>query len=117
MNNYYQIIIILCLISSVTRFVLDSYLPSLPAMSEYFAISHLEIQATLTLYLFGFGVSQLIYGPLSDIYGRKKILLLGLGIFIIGNLFCTLRRLIFNSLPCCLVSGRYLKIMPDTIKT
>lgn len=90
MNNYYQIIIILCLISSVTRFVLDSYLPSLPAMSEYFAISHLEIQATLTLYLFGFGVSQLIYGPLSDIYGRKKILLLGLGIFIIGNLFCTL---------------------------
>jgi len=87
--RYSHIIIILCLISSLTRFVLDIYLPSIPAISEDFAISSIETQLTLTLYLLGFGVSQLIYGPLSDSFGRRKVLLVGLFIFLIGNVFCT----------------------------
>ena len=90
MNQYHRIIIILCLISSVTRFVLDSYLPSIPALREYFVINPIEVQSTLTLYLFGFGVSQLIYGPLSDVYGRRKILIIGLSIFLLGNILCSI---------------------------
>lgn len=86
----WKIIILLCLISSLVRFVLDSYLPSLPAIGEYFQLSTTATEFSLSIYLFGFSVSQIIYGPLSDRYGRKIILLLGLGIFIAGNLSCAL---------------------------
>ncbi|MBA3661683.1 MAG: multidrug effflux MFS transporter [Gammaproteobacteria bacterium] len=85
-----KIILIICLISSLGRFVLDSYLPSLPAISHYFMISDKRTQLTLTLYLLGFSLSQLIYGPLSDRYGRRTIILIGLGIFLTGSLICTL---------------------------
>lgn len=90
MFNSFRIIVILCLISSLARFALDSYLPSLPAISDYFDISSADIQLTLTLYLVGFSFSQLIYGPLSDRYGRRKIILIGLGIFILGNFGCAI---------------------------
>lgn len=88
MLKNWKIISILCLISSLARFVLDSYLPSLPAISQYFNISDTAVQTTLTIYLAGFGISQLIYGPLSDRYGRKVVLIFGLSIFLLGNLLC-----------------------------
>lgn len=88
MFKYWKMIGILCLISSLARFALDSYFPSLPAIAQYFNVSEAYVQLTLSVYLFGFGCSQLIYGPLSDSYGRKKILLLGLGIFLAGTLLC-----------------------------
>jgi len=43
---------------------------------------------TLTLYLLGFGLSQLVYGPLSDYFGRRKVILVGLAIFLIGAIGC-----------------------------
>ncbi|OAI48783.1 hypothetical protein AYO45_04160 [Gammaproteobacteria bacterium SCGC AG-212-F23] len=87
--NYNKIIVILCLVSSLARFVLDSYLPSVPAISHYFAMPDKNIQFALTLYLLGFSLSQLIYGPLSDHYGRRTVMLVGLTIFIAGNLACS----------------------------
>ncbi len=90
MRQYLNIIIILCLLSSSTRFVLDSYLPSLPAIGSYFGITDTYTQLTLTLYLFGFSVSQLVYGPLSDHFGRRKVIVIGLSIFFLGNLACAL---------------------------
>src|SRR6185312_15459727 len=96
-----MLIIILCLISSVSRFVMDSHLPSLPAISETLGISGNDVQHTLTFYLLGFSVSQLIYGPLSDTYGRKKILIGGLIVFLLGNTACAL-----TSSPLVLQGGR-----------
>jgi Bcr/CflA subfamily drug resistance transporter len=83
-----RIIIILCLISSVGRFVIDSYLPSLPAIADNLQLATSSVQMTLTLYLLGFGVSQLIYGPLSDYFGRRKVMLYGLLIFLTGAIGC-----------------------------
>jgi Bcr/CflA subfamily drug resistance transporter len=85
-----RMIILLCLISSLGRFALDSYLPSLPAIGEHFGISGATSQYTLTVYLLGFSFSQLIYGPLSDHYGRRITLIVGLLIFIIGGVVCML---------------------------
>jgi Bcr/CflA subfamily drug resistance transporter len=85
-----RIIIILCLISSVGRFVIDSYLPSLPAIADNLKLATSSVQMTLTLYLLGFGVSQLIYGPLSDCFGRRKVMLVGLLIFLVGAIGCML---------------------------
>jgi len=80
---------------------MDSHLPSLPAISETLGISGNDVQHTLTFYLLGFSVSQLIYGPLSDTYGRKKILIGGLIVFLLGNTACAL-----TSSPLVLQGGR-----------
>lgn len=89
LRDNFRIILILCLISSLGRFVLDSYLPSLPAISNHFNISDKSTQLTLTIYLLGFSVSQLVYGPLSDRYGRRSIILFGMIIFLLGSLVCS----------------------------
>jgi DHA1 family 2-module integral membrane pump EmrD-like MFS transporter len=100
LRTHFKIILILCLISSLGRFVLDSYLPSLPAISDYFRISDKSTQLTLTVYLLGFSISQLIYGPLSDRYGRRLIILSGMIIFLIGSFICS----VASSLSILLIS-------------
>lgn len=105
MPGYTRIIILLCLISSLGRFVLDSYFPSMPAIGEYFGISNAGTQYTLTLYLLGFSISQLIYGPLSDYYGRRTIIITGLAIFIFGNMACALAATPGTLLAARLIAG------------
>jgi Bcr/CflA subfamily drug resistance transporter len=102
MFNSLKIIIILCLISSLARFVLDSYLPSMPGIAHDLSITDASTQLTLTLYLLGFSLSQLIYGPLSDHYGRRRIILIGLSVFFVGNLACALA-----AKPALLILARF----------
>ena len=66
----------------------DLYLPSLPGLTRSFGASASAIQLTLSLFLAGFAVGQLIYGPLSDRVGRRRALLLGLAVFVAGSLGC-----------------------------
>ncbi|NNM59744.1 MAG: multidrug effflux MFS transporter [Legionellales bacterium] len=79
------IIVLLCAISSAARFVIDSTLPSLPAISQAFGVSGNQVQLTLSAYMLGFGLSQLIYGPLSDRWGRKSVLIGGCLLFLFAN--------------------------------
>jgi MFS family permease len=81
------LIFLILLIALVGFFSMDIYFPSLPAMSEYFNVSQGTVQTTLTTFLCGFGFSQIIYGPLSDYYGRRPILLIGFFIYLAGSLF------------------------------
>ncbi len=83
------IIALLCLITSTGRFVMDSYLPSMPSMAQNLGVSGNSIELTLTCYLLGFSISQLFYGPLSDNYGRKLILIIGFILFLLANAICT----------------------------
>lgn len=95
-----KIIMLLCMITSTGRFVMDSYLPSMPFMRQDLGVSGSSIELTLTLYLLGFGMSQLIYGPLSDRYGRKPVLMIGFVLFLIANTLCALAQ----SLPVLLMA-------------
>ncbi|ODN41673.1 MFS transporter [Piscirickettsia litoralis] len=56
----------------------DIYLPSLPAMANYFGSSNMLVQVTVTLFTLGLGIGQLIAGPISDALGRKKPFLFGM---------------------------------------
>ncbi len=64
------------------------YVPSLPDLERALATDAAMVQVTMTAFLMGFAVMQLVYGPLSDVKGRRPALLLGLIVFVIGNLVC-----------------------------
>lgn len=68
----------------------DMYLPALPTLAREFDTDSGSVQLTLSLFLGGFAIAQLIYGPLSDRYGRKPVLLGGLGLFLISSIACAL---------------------------
>lgn len=66
------------------------YLPSLPAMAENLNATVGQAQLTLTVFLGGFAISYLIYGPLADRYGRRPVLLGGLLLYTLGSAACAL---------------------------
>ena len=68
----------------------DFYLPSLPSLVEYFATDVASVQLTLSIFLVGFAAGQLIYGPLSDRYGRRPVMLAGVAIFTLASVACML---------------------------
>lgn len=68
----------------------DMYLPSLPALMEIFAADAAAVQFTLSAFMVGFALTQLIYGPLSDRLGRKPVLLSGVAIYTLASLVCLL---------------------------
>ena len=64
----------------------DIYLPAFPDMMSYFSASEGEIQSLLTWNFYGVCISGLLYGPISDSFGRKKPLIVALGLFLIGSI-------------------------------
>jgi DHA1 family bicyclomycin/chloramphenicol resistance-like MFS transporter len=69
---------------------IDMYLPALPALQAEFGTSAARVQHTLSAYLLGLAVGQLLFGPLTDRYGRKPPLLGGLTVFILASVGCLL---------------------------
>ena len=68
----------------------DFYLPSLPSLVDYFATDVASVQLTLSVFLAGFAVGQLFYGPLSDRFGRRPVMLAGVAIFTLASVACML---------------------------
>ena len=79
---------LLALLTAIGPLSIDLYLPSLPEIGRVLAAPTAEVQLTISAYLCGFAGGQIIYGPLSDIYGRKRILLIALVIFCAATLGC-----------------------------
>ncbi|MEM7292090.1 MAG: multidrug effflux MFS transporter [Pseudomonadota bacterium] len=67
----------------------DMYLPSLPTLMRVFDTTQQHVQLTLSLYLLGFAIGQLAYGPLSDRFGRRPMLMIGLALFIVASVAIT----------------------------
>ncbi|WP_186646513.1 multidrug effflux MFS transporter [Fluviispira vulneris] len=81
-------IFILILVISLPSFSTDSYIPSLPHMVEDLNTTQPLIQLTLSFYMIGFAISMLTCGSLSDRFGRRPILLIGLSLFLIASFAC-----------------------------
>jgi len=82
--------LILGLVSAIGPFAIDMYLPALPSIGESFAASLNLVQWSLIAFILAMGVTQLFYGPLSDIMGRKMPLYLGISVFGIASIGCAL---------------------------
>ncbi|MGD1887380.1 MAG: multidrug effflux MFS transporter [Cohaesibacteraceae bacterium] len=80
--------LLLVAIVSISPLTMNIYLPSLPGMVADFQASEAQVQLTLSVYLFAVAVIQLIIGPLSDRYGRKPVLVVGLASFLAATLVC-----------------------------
>lgn len=76
--------------SALGPLALNIFLPSMPGLAQQFEVEYGTVQLTLTLYLIGLSLAQLVYGPLSDRHGRRPVLLWGLALFLLGSLICTL---------------------------
>lgn len=80
--------LLLGLLTAFGPFVTDMYLPSLPAMVSYFGTTSSMVQLGLTTSFMGLAVGQVFFGPLSDKYGRRPLLLVAMGLFIASTIIC-----------------------------
>ena len=79
---------LLALLTAVGPLSVDLYLPSLPSIGAALTASPSAVGLTISFYLVGFAIGQVVYGPLSDRCGRKPVLLAALTIFCLASLAC-----------------------------
>ena len=82
------IIALLGAMSAFGPLSMDMYLPSLPTLAGYFSTSTSKAQLTLSGFTIGFAVGQLVYGPVSDRFGRKWVLISGVALYVLASCFC-----------------------------
>ena len=85
-------IALLIAVSAVSPLGINMYLPSMPGMARALGVDFTTIQLTLSLYLGAMAVGQLVIGPLSDRFGRRPVLLIGLFTFVVGSAICLLAQ-------------------------
>jgi MFS transporter, DHA1 family, multidrug resistance protein len=74
--------------SMVSSLAVDMSLPALPTLAAAFGTSAARAQLTIGLYLLGYALGQLFYGPLSDRFGRRPMLLIGMSIYTLSGFLC-----------------------------
>jgi len=80
------VVLFLALLLGLQPVTTDLYLPALPGLTQELGAAMSQAQLTLTALLLAFGVSQLIWGPLSDRFGRRPILLLGMAAYVVASI-------------------------------
>ncbi|MES2952872.1 MAG: multidrug effflux MFS transporter [Pseudomonadota bacterium] len=80
------IVLTLALLLGIQPITTDLYLPALPGLTQELGASMAQAQLTLTALLLAFGVSQLFWGPLSDRFGRRPVLLVGMAAYVLASL-------------------------------
>jgi len=103
-DKKYVFLFIILLVSCVTGIASDLYAPSMPSISQELDVSIDRVQWSMAIYMLGVSLFQFFYGSLSDIFGRKPILLLGLSVFFVGSLIC-----FFSSDIEWLIFGRFIQ--------
>jgi DHA1 family 2-module integral membrane pump EmrD-like MFS transporter len=98
------ILFLMWILTTLVPLTMDIYLPSLPAMVQALGSTSHVMQLTITINLLGYALSQLFYGPYSDRYGRRPVIIAGLLIAWVGSTVA-----VFASTPFLLIIGRLLQ--------
>ena len=91
---------VLIAISAIGPLALNMFMPSIPGLQATFGASTGAVQLTLTVYLAAMALCQLLYGPLSDRYGRRPMLLAGMSLFVVASIACALATSIEMLIAC-----------------
>ena len=83
-------VLVLSLLLGLQPITTDLYLPALPSITQGFGASMPQAQLTLTALLLAFGASQMVWGPLSDRFGRRPVLLIGVATYAVASIGCAL---------------------------
>ena len=94
------LIVLIALLSAFVPLSTDLYLPALPGMSAYFGVSAERINLTLTAFFIFYALGALVWGPLSDHYGRKPVLVTGMGLYVLASVLCALVRSVDGLVAC-----------------
>lgn len=84
--------ILLAVLGMLGPFSIDTYLPAFSGISASLGATPLEMQQTLSAYLFGFAFMALFHGAISDSFGRRPVVLWGLGVFTLASVGCALSQ-------------------------
>lgn len=85
-----QIVLALASLSAITPLAIDMYLPSFPAIATDLHTSIPNVEFSLSLYFFGMAMGQLLGGPISDAYGRRPLVMIGLIVFGMSSLLLSI---------------------------
>src|SRR4051794_28064324 len=89
-RRYLQLVLVLGALSAIGPLTVDTYLPALPTLTAELQATDVQAQTTITGLLIGLGLGQLVVGPLSDAYGRRRPLLIGLSAHALMSLVCVI---------------------------
>ncbi|QUM76014.1 multidrug efflux MFS transporter EmrD [Moritella sp. 24] len=84
--NMAKLLFLIIILTAVGQMTQTMYVPSIAAMATDFAVQPTYLQAVMAAYLIPYGLSQFIYGPLSDRIGRRPVIMMGMMIFMLGTL-------------------------------
>lgn len=119
-----SLIVFLAFLNAFVPLSIDLYLPALPKMADLFSAPESTAKLTLSLFMFFFALSMLLWGPLSDRYGRKMILRSGLALYVAASLGCSLAPnmealiigRIFQAIGCGAVQSVSMAIVKDVFR-
>ena len=99
-----SLILLLAMVSALGPVAMQILLPGVPIIKESFAVSTGVAQLTLSLSMAAIALATLAYGPLSDRYGRRPVLIAGMSIAVVGSLLCMVAPTIE-----LLIAGRFVQ--------
>ena len=88
----FALTLLLSFLTALGPLSMDMYLPSLPDIAHSLSGSVVQAQLTIASYLFGFAVGQIIYGPTSDRFGRRPVLLTAIALYGAATIACALAQ-------------------------
>ncbi len=99
------LIVLLGALAAVGPFTTDTYLPSMPAIRDFYGVDMAAVQLTLSLAFLGGAIGQLFNGPLSDRFGRRPLLIGGLALYVAASVACMFAQSIEQ-----LIAARFLQV-------
>jgi MFS transporter, DHA1 family, multidrug resistance protein len=88
-----EFVILMAALMSIVALSIDAVLPALPKIGDYLnSVNETDNQKLITAIFLGLGFGQLIFGPLSDSFGRKPMVYFGFGVFVIASIICITTR-------------------------
>lgn len=105
-SGTFALTLLLSALSAIGALSTDLYLPSMPDIAARLSASAAQVQLTISVYLIGFAVGQIVYGPVSDRHGRRPVLIAAMILFTAASLLC-----VFATSIEMLIASRFLQAL------